>query len=354
MKIGSTLTQSSLFGQTATTRLFQGQMALDTKAVDGFAQELTRRAQQGADPQTSQTVDNQGLTQAMTGAVDWVKDTLGSNAARAVMGIVMGSVGNGALSEESLGDGFVKALQFIDNTFGTKIGDQAIGTFNGQLNQALNGYFQNGQDESFLAMDLDTAMSQAGAAMGEVVSQFFKNTQGNTADAGSSLLEGMDKDRREREAEEEAHLEAQQEAKAEAEAQTRDASLEGSGQGAVTDQVQATVQAAARAAQTTAQGSGQGSSQVDTAQSVGDAAQTRDGETAPAADADAAQASEAAQTTGQASAEASDAQTRTAQATQSAPSVSMARVRRLSRHAASLRGYASSSLPTGVVVQATA
>lgn len=391
MKIGSTLTQRSLFGQTTTTSLFQGQMALDSKAVDGFAEELTRRAKQGADPQSAQTVDDQGLTQAMTGAVDWVKDNLGSNAARAVMGIVMGGSGDGALTEDSLGDGLVKALQFIDNTFGTKIGDQAIGVFNGQLNQAMNGYFQNGHDESFLAMDLDTAMSQASAAMGEVVSQFFKNTQGNTADARSSLLEQAEKDRREQEAETQARLEAKQQAQADAQAQARDASLEASGRGAVTDQVQAAARAAAQAAQSTVQataaaasqaaaqttvqapdqtgarGSGQGAdpaqaqgqasaqgsspapSPAPTVQAVGDAGQVQLGETVQAAPEAATAADQAVGETSDAKAQA--ARTQEAQAT---PTVSMARVRRLSRRASSLRGYSSSSLPTGVLIQATA
>lgn len=358
MKIGSALSQGSLFGQTTTTaRLFQGQMTLESKAVDGFAEELTRRAKQGADPQSAQTVDDQGLTQAMTGAVDWVKENLGSNAARAVMGVVMGSVGDGALSEESLGDGFVKALQFIDNTFGTKIGDQAISSFNGQLNQALNGYYQNGHDESFLATDLDTAMSQAGAAMGEVVSQFFKKTQGNTADAGSSLLEQADKDRREEDADQEARLEAKREAQAFVEAQARDASLEASGQGTVTDQVQATAQAAQAAqttVQTTGQTTGQTAGQGDAAQAqTGDATQTG-GDAAQAASADAAQATPEAALAADAAQTDVQAQAARTQATQSATAASMAKVRRMSRHARSLRGYGASSLPTGVVVQATA
>jgi hypothetical protein len=170
-------------------------LSLDSQAVQGFAHEMTRRASQtqtldGA----KRTVDDAGFEKALTNAVGFVKDNYGSDAARAVMGIVTSRAGSGGLTEETLGNGFVDALEFIDRNFGTASGDKAIGFFNGELNQALNGYFQNGKDESFLVKDTEQATSELNVTVGTALSSLADKFQATAADPGASLMDQADKD----------------------------------------------------------------------------------------------------------------------------------------------------------------
>lgn len=170
-------------------------LSLDRGAIDAFAGEITRRAGQtvsGGD--TARSIDDKGLSTALTNSVEFVKNTFGDNAGRAVMGIVLSHAGDGPLSEETLGDGFVSALEFIDRNFGIAAGDQAMGFFNGELNQALNGYFQNGKQESFLAMDVGGAQEAAGQAVQRVVVATMAKSQAGDVDPAGALFEQAAKD----------------------------------------------------------------------------------------------------------------------------------------------------------------
>ena len=163
---------------------------LESGAVEGFANELTRRAAQtptlgGA----KRTVNDKGLSKAITNAVGYVKDKFGDQAANTVMGMVLNRAGSGPLSEDEIGDGFVNALEFIDRSFGTEAGDQAIDHFNGELNQAINGYFQNGKEESFLALDMDSASASLGNATGSAVSAVMDKFQASVADPAATLMD---------------------------------------------------------------------------------------------------------------------------------------------------------------------
>jgi len=183
MSIGAVGTSFS--GSTTAVRPY---IPLESGSVDAFAKELTRRAaQEPLAEGAKRTVDDAGLEQAIESAVGYVQKAHGDQAARTVMGIVLSGAGDGPLSEASLGDGFVNALEFIDRQFGTAAGDQAIANFNGALNNALNGYFQNGQDESFLAQDMDQAAANLSQASGQVVSAVLKRAQ-EKAVASESML----------------------------------------------------------------------------------------------------------------------------------------------------------------------
>lgn len=194
MNVGPLLSQAHLLSSVKAQAVVRPSLTLSQDAVDGFAGEVVRRASQAPAGAEGRTVDDTGLYTAVENAVGYVKDTFGNDAARAVMGIVLGKTGQGALTESDLGDGFVSALQFIDRTFGTAQGDKAISFFNGELNQALNGYFQNGQDEQFLALDLESAQASAGSAVQTAVSQFMDKAQAGSADPASTLFDQAQSD----------------------------------------------------------------------------------------------------------------------------------------------------------------
>lgn len=178
---------ASFSGSTTAVRPY---IPLSSGSVDAFAKELTRRASQEPLAEgAARSVDDAGLEQAIESAVGYVQKAHGDQAARTVMGIVLSGAGDGPLSEASLGDGFVNALEFIDRQFGTAAGDQAIANFNGALNNALNGYFQNGQDESFLAQDMDQASADLSQASGQVVSAVLKRAQDNAVASESMLYD---------------------------------------------------------------------------------------------------------------------------------------------------------------------
>lgn len=167
----------------------RGFIPLEAGAVEGFAQEIARRSSQTELPEgTERTVDQAGLEKAVSGAVSYVEENFGDRAARTVMGIVLKRVSSGPVTEDSLGEGFVDALEFIDRAFGIASGDKAMERFNGELNNAINGFFQNGHDESFLAQDMGEAKDKLGQAMGQVISAVMKKFMENAPDPDSTLM----------------------------------------------------------------------------------------------------------------------------------------------------------------------
>lgn len=93
----------------------------------------------------------QQLAASLEDAMRHVADAHGDRAATAFMGLVMKRIGDGTVNEESLGNGLLDGLRFIDRQFGTAAGDSLIARFNGGLNDSLNGFFGNGHDELFIA-----------------------------------------------------------------------------------------------------------------------------------------------------------------------------------------------------------
>ncbi|MFP5222941.1 MAG: hypothetical protein ACLGSA_11690 [Acidobacteriota bacterium] len=144
-------------------------MPLEQGAIEGFAHEITRRAALTPAPENRTTTD-EALEKSLTEAVSFVEENFGDRAARTFMGVVLQNAGSKPLGEDDLGNALVDGLEFIDRAFGIAAGDKAMSFFNGELNQAINGYFQNGKNESFLAMDLDQASDKLGEAMGQAVS----------------------------------------------------------------------------------------------------------------------------------------------------------------------------------------
>ncbi len=169
------------------------EISLPGDAVQSFAQEIARRSAQ-TQPGAERSVDQAGLTSAVADAVGYVKDNYGSTAARAVMGLVLGGSPADAVSEDELGQGFVNALKFIDRNFGVAEGDKAMAYFNGNLNHSLNGFFQNGSEEDFLAVDPQAAASGVAQAAGSAVGAVMEKFQGGSAQSLYADLPTVDQD----------------------------------------------------------------------------------------------------------------------------------------------------------------
>lgn len=167
-------------------------MPLEQGAIEGFAHEITRRAALTEAPENRTTTD-EALEKSITEAVSFVEDTFGDRAARTFMGVVLQNAGSKALNEDDLGNALVDGLEFIDKAFGIAAGDKAMSFFNGELNQAINGYFQNGKNESFLAMDVDQASDKLGEAMGQAVSAMMDKFQAKV-DPNAMLMDQAKKD----------------------------------------------------------------------------------------------------------------------------------------------------------------
>jgi len=167
-------------------------MPLEQGAIEGFAHEITRRAALTEAPENRTTTD-EALEKSLNEAVSFVEDNFGDRAARTFMGVVLQNAGSKALDEDDLGNALVDGLEFIDKAFGIAAGDKAMSFFNGELNQAINGYFQNGKNESFLALDVDQASDKLGEAMGQAVSAMMDKFQAKV-DPNAMLMDQAKKD----------------------------------------------------------------------------------------------------------------------------------------------------------------
>lgn len=139
--------------------------ASDTAAV--FAADIARRAaatqglatpEQGASslPENAaadqeKSARLQQLESALADTVAYMAEQHGEQAGAALMGIVYKRLGNGEVTEESLGNAFLDVTRFIDAAFGIAKGDAFLEHLNGDLNNSLNAFFDNGSNEVFFA-----------------------------------------------------------------------------------------------------------------------------------------------------------------------------------------------------------
>ncbi|MEW5773712.1 MAG: hypothetical protein AB1916_09335 [Thermodesulfobacteriota bacterium] len=148
---------------------------VDASFAQNMLRRLSEQAQAGGDGQAE---DAAGLVAALQDSMDYLRENFGDATATAAIGLVYQRVGDGPVTEENLGQGLVAAIRFVDRNFGTAAGDRVLSRFNGDLNDQLNSYFDNGLDEKFLA--LDAGMSGT-----------LKQVQGVLADLGDQLGEGV-------------------------------------------------------------------------------------------------------------------------------------------------------------------
>ncbi|MDR2050980.1 MAG: hypothetical protein LBQ63_04330 [Deltaproteobacteria bacterium] len=105
------------------------------------------------------------LEYSLSGAVAYMTENYGEKAGTAMMALVYKRVGEAAPTEESLGQAFLDVTHFIDVNFGLSEGDKFLEYLNGDLNESLNAFFDNGLEESFFALG-----SSGGAASSAEVS----------------------------------------------------------------------------------------------------------------------------------------------------------------------------------------
>lgn len=202
-----------LFGQAGMPQMRSG--TVDTAALsDTFAQDIVSRistpeqdhqqaaqnttTKQQQDSNTAQAPkDASALEESLSRAVDFVRSNFGDSAAQATMGLVYKSIGNGEVTEESLGKGLLNAVRFIDRNFGFAAGDKLMAHFNQDVNAAMNNYFDNGLMETFYAVSPGGKGQAQGlsmtAAMQDVAKKYGQEAVASIMDSLQTALESGEK-----------------------------------------------------------------------------------------------------------------------------------------------------------------
>jgi hypothetical protein len=121
-----------------------------------FAEEMTKALSAYKDPQGN-SQDPTALVQSLTQAVESIRDIAGDGAASAAMGALLKKAKSGNLTEDSLRDGMLEAMSFVDQNAGVDAGDKVMAVFNGQVNDDMNAFFNNGSDEHFAVILKDSS-----------------------------------------------------------------------------------------------------------------------------------------------------------------------------------------------------
>ncbi|GFM34726.1 hypothetical protein LN040_12820 [Desulfovibrio subterraneus] len=132
--------------------------------------------------------DTGDLAGSLQRTVEFVQERYGKHAATAVMGMVYNRIGNGEVTEESLGAGLLDSVKFIDRNFGMAEGDNLMNFLNDDLNAEMNDFFDNGLEERFFAATPGmTSLSQSfSTALGKV-------TETAGQDAADNVLSILEK-----------------------------------------------------------------------------------------------------------------------------------------------------------------
>ena len=131
--------------------------------------------------------DLDGLRTSLENTINAVASRHGSQAATAVMGIVYQNVGFD-VTEENLGQGFLKAISFIDRNFGIVEGNRLMGDLNESLNDEMNAVFDNGQNEVFFDnTSPNAALRTAKGLMQTTNGMFEKALEGDGEGEGTDL-----------------------------------------------------------------------------------------------------------------------------------------------------------------------
>jgi len=134
-----------------TRQEMHGELTLGTV----FANEVIRRLEAGDEAaldSEGNPKDSEDLRDSLAQTMDWIRERYGDDTAAAAAGMILQSTSSG-VNEDTLGEGLLNTLKFIDRNFGINAGDEAIAKFNGSINQEINDYFDNGKDELFYAVE---------------------------------------------------------------------------------------------------------------------------------------------------------------------------------------------------------
>ena len=133
--------------------------------------------------------DLKALETALSGVINKIIDQFGVKVGGIAQALIYKKVGEDEVTEDSLGDGLLDALKFIDKQFGPEEGDKLIEFMNQGINKELNAFFGNGKSEEFYA-STGVAEAAAGktAASGAALSGWLEKT----AEIGDDLPGIMD------------------------------------------------------------------------------------------------------------------------------------------------------------------
>lgn len=97
------------------------------------------------------TTQLQKLEKSLGSSVAYMANTHGEKAASAMIGIIYKRLGENEINEQTLGDALLDVTRFVDANFGADKGDAFMSHLNGNLNVAMNDFFDNGANETFFA-----------------------------------------------------------------------------------------------------------------------------------------------------------------------------------------------------------
>ncbi|WP_319762820.1 hypothetical protein [Maridesulfovibrio sp.] len=193
---GSPLLGGSRTSGVRATRLNTSAPPVNT--ADQFAQliaqktispDQTDKIQKGSEGDAQIPKDPSDLAGALASAADFIEGKFGHKAATAFKGIVIANSGD-QITEDSLSNGLLKSIQFIDRNFGFAAGDQVMDNFNSNLNSAINDYFENGLQEHFFAVSPEAGISGgAGLTLKNTFAQVSQQFGEDTADNIKSLID---------------------------------------------------------------------------------------------------------------------------------------------------------------------
>lgn len=160
-------------------------IATDTSGT--FAADIMRRIGD-LDEESSKNSENaQRLENSLANTLESISAQYGRQAATAVMGTIYKSIGDGPVTEENLGQGFLEAIKLVDKNFGIAEGDKLIANLNEDLNKSLNEFFDNGYEEIFFATtpteQLQFELSRAGQSavnLGDAIGDMVRTVTGLT------------------------------------------------------------------------------------------------------------------------------------------------------------------------------
>ena len=155
-----------------------------------FANEIIRRMGERTG-EDGQPKDSTELRHSLGSTMDWLRERYGEDTAAAAAGMIVQSTSSG-VTEETLGNGLLNTLKFIDRNFGIAAGDEAIAKFNSGINQAVNEFFDNGQNELFFAVESSTDTTASRDLHARFISQVAKDTDNeNELDELTDILNDL-------------------------------------------------------------------------------------------------------------------------------------------------------------------
>lgn len=128
------------------------------------------------------TIDIKALEKAFEGFFNSLVDKFGVDVGAVSQALIYKRIGEEEITEETLADGLLDTLKFIDKQFGPEAGDEMIALVNKGLNKELNAYFDNGKNEEFV-VSVNGEISGAGAAAA-AIGEFMEARSGEMSGGG--------------------------------------------------------------------------------------------------------------------------------------------------------------------------